>query len=468
MKTNSRTQVMDAVEQLGWRVTLGDVASSTGLALPETKQALLSLAQEADGHLQVAESGEIAYVFDKAFRTKLRLKQTQNRWRNLQQKAWGLFLYGLRISFGILLLVSILLITLALIALATAGRSSDNNNRSRGGGMNFIFLPRLFWVGNPFWSPYPYPRGYGSRYGDSRFANTRGSRSSSSDQSEGEMNFLEAVYSFLFGDGDPNRDLDEKRYHYIASLIRQQQGVITVEQVLPYLDVDPDTADDREDYMLPILLKFDGSPEVSDQGQLVYRFPQLQITAASQPNQTIGHQTFSQGPERSAVKSSTVPPTLDEAEWTFSKATPGQLTMAGGLGVLNFVLALILYGARDQVAAGAAQGSGILALVNPLVGLLLAYGAAFLTVPAIRWITLQRRNQKIQERAKHRRQWMSKLRDPDETLQQKLAFAQQFARQEVVGEGQVIYSTDRDLIEQRDYELDRPEFQALFDDEKSS
>lgn len=454
MKTNSRTQVMDAVEQLGWRVTLGDVASSTGLALPETKQALLSLAQEADGHLQVAESGEIAYVFDKAFRTKLRLKQTQNRWRKLQQKAWGLFLYGLRISFGILLLVSILLITLALIALATAGRSSDNNNRSRGGGMNFIFLPRLFWVGNPFWSPYPYRRDYGSRYGDSRFANTRGARSSRGDQAEGEMNFLEAVYSFLFGDGDPNQDLDEKRYQYIANLIRNHGGVITAEQVLPYLDVDPDTADDREDYMLPILLKFDGSPEVSDQGQLVYRFPTLQVTAGSEISQV--------------SQANSIPATLDEVEWAFSKATPGQLTMAGGLGGLNFVLALVLYGARDQVAAGAAQGSEILALVNPLVGLLLAYGAAFLTVPAIRWITLQRRNQKIQERAKHRRQWMSKLRDPDETLQQKLAFAQQFARQEVVEEGQVIYSTDRDLIEQRDYELDRPEFQALLDDEKSS
>ncbi len=455
MKTNSRTQVMEAVEQLGWRVTLGDVASSTGLALPETKQALFSLAQEADGHLQVDENGEIAYVFDKAFRTKLRLKQTQSRWRKLQQKVWGLFLYGLRISFGILLLVSILLITLALIALMTAGRSSDNNNRSRGGGMNFIFLPRLFWVGNPFWSPYPYRRGYASSgYGDTRFANSRGSRSARGDKPEGEMNFLEAVYSFLFGDGDPNQDLDEKRYQYIANMIRSHGGVITAEQVLPYLDVDPETADDREDYMLPILLKFDGSPEVSDQGQLIYRFPQLQVTAGSQPE--------------SQASSVSIPATLDEAEWAFSKATPGQLTMAGGLGALNFVLALILYGARDQVAAGAAQGSEILALVNPLVGLLLAYGAAFLTVPAIRWITLQRRNQKIQERAKHRRQWMSKLRDPDETLQQKLAFAQQFARQQVVDAGQVIYSTDRDLIEQRDYELDRPEFRALLDDEKSS
>ncbi|NJL98558.1 MAG: hypothetical protein HC924_06930 [Synechococcaceae cyanobacterium SM2_3_2] len=449
MKPRARTQVMTAVEQLGWRVTLGDVASSTGLALPETKQELLSLAQEAEGHLQVADTGEIAYVFDKDFRATLRRKENQSRWQKFQQKLWGGFLYGLRISFGILLLVSIVLITLALVALMIASRSNDNNNRSSrgGGGMNFIFLPRL-WVGNPFWSPYPSRRGYrGQRY-------NQGGRSGAFRQTEaqakGDMNFLEAVYSFLFGDGNPNEDLEEKRYQYIATLIRQNDGVITAEQVLPYLDLDLAQADNREDAMLPILLKFDGSPEVSDQGELVYRFPELQVTAAEQKR-----------------KGSSVPATLEEELWAFSKAEPGQLTLAGGLGALNVVLALILYGARDQVALGAAQGSPILALVNPLVGLLLLYGVAFLTVPVIRWMTLKRRNQKIQARVKTRQQWANQLRNPDQKLQHKLEFAQRFARREVVGENQTIYSTDRDLIEQRDYELDRPEFQALLDDEKS-
>ncbi len=446
MKPRARTQVMTAVEQLGWRVTLGDVASSTGLALPETKQELLTLAQEAEGHLQVAETGEIAYVFDKDFRATLRRKENQSRWQKLQQKIWGGFLYGLRISFGILLLVSILLITLALIALMTASRSNDNNNRSRGGGMNFIFLPRL-WVGNPFWSPYPSRRGYrGQSYNRGR----SGSFRQTDAEAKGEMNFLEAVYSFLFGDGNPNEDLDEKRYQYIATLIRQNDGVITAEQVLPYLDLEPAQADNREDAMLPILLKFDGSPEVSDQGELVYRFPELQVTAADQKR-----------------KGSSVPAALEEERWAFSKAEPGQLTLAGGLGALNVVLALFLYGARDQVALGAAQGSAILALVNPLVGLLLLYGVAFLTVPVIRWMTLKRRNQKIQARVQTRQQWANQLRNPDQRLQQKLEFAQRFARREVVSADQTIYSTDRDLIEQRDYELDRPEFQALLDDEKS-
>ncbi|MFT0788089.1 hypothetical protein NW858_09405, partial [Synechococcus sp. H55.10] len=109
----TQTLVMDAVEQLGLRVTLGDIASSTGLALEEAKQELLQLAQKAGGHLQVSRQGEIGYVFPPDCRDILKRKEQQDRLAVLRRKLWGGFLYGLRISFGILLVVSIILITLA-------------------------------------------------------------------------------------------------------------------------------------------------------------------------------------------------------------------------------------------------------------------------------------------------------------------------------------------------------------------
>ncbi|MCF2969935.1 hypothetical protein L1047_01830 [Synechococcus sp. Nb3U1] len=432
----AQTLVMDAVEQLGLRVTLGDIASSTGLALHDAKQELLNLAQKAEGHLQVSDQGEIAYVFPRGFRSILSRKEQQDRAAALRRKLWGGFLYGLRVSFGIMLVVSIVLIILALIALqmaASRGEGNNNRNRSRG-GLGFYYFPNL-WIGNPFWRPYPYYgyRGYSGQ-----------ARPSQQPQEKSELNFLEAVYSFLFGDGDPNADLEEKRYALIGQVIRANGGVIAAEQVLPYLDVEPGSAAlEYEDYMLPILVKFDGQPEVSDEGDIVYRFPELQVVAADR-------------------QSNQIPGVLSEQRWVFSRATSGQLTLAGGLGVLNFFLAAILYGARGEVAAAAGSNT-FLAFIYPLIGFLFLYGTLFLAVPTIRWFTLQVRNQQVERRNRIRQLWQEKWKNPTEALQRKLDFARHFSRQEVVRESDTIYSTDRDLIEQRDYRLDQPEFRQLLE-----
>lgn len=49
------------------------------------------------------------------------------------------------------------------------------------------------------------------------------------------MSFIESVYSFVFGDGDPNFNLEERRYRQIAQLIRENGGAVTAEQLAPYL-----------------------------------------------------------------------------------------------------------------------------------------------------------------------------------------------------------------------------------------
>lgn len=53
---------------------------------------------------------------------------------------------------------------------------------------------------------------------------------------ESGMNLLEAIFSFLFGDGDPNWNLEQRRIRAIASLIRHNNYVVVAEQVRPYLD----------------------------------------------------------------------------------------------------------------------------------------------------------------------------------------------------------------------------------------
>lgn len=49
-----------------------------------------------------------------------------------------------------------------------------------------------------------------------------------------EMGFLDAVFSFLFGDGPPGPS-DDERWQTVAALVRRQDGVVLAEEVLPLL-----------------------------------------------------------------------------------------------------------------------------------------------------------------------------------------------------------------------------------------
>jgi hypothetical protein len=64
--------MMQAIERLGYRVTVGDVAAQAGLDLNSAQQGLLALASDAGGHLQVAESGDIVFAFPQDFRSIIR------------------------------------------------------------------------------------------------------------------------------------------------------------------------------------------------------------------------------------------------------------------------------------------------------------------------------------------------------------------------------------------------------------
>ncbi len=419
-------QVMRAVEQLDYRVTVGDVASQAGLDINTAERGLLALASDAGGHLQVAESGEVAYLFPKNFRGILRNKYWRIRVQEAWARIWAVLFYLIRVSFGILLIVSILVITIAIIVLviAISRGEGDNNGGGGGGGRGrsgggFIFFPRIWFGPDIFWIFSP---NYNQR---SSYQTNRGQQSGRSPD-DNKMNFLESVFSFLFGDGDPNADLDERRWQAIATVIRNNNGAIAAEQIAPYLDdLGNRTSQDMEDYMLPVLTRFNGRPEVSPEGQIIYHFPELQVMAQERRSQS-------------------VPAYLKESLWKFSNADSGQLTMAGGLGVLNFVLAIVLLVMLNGEGADV-LGEFFVQIVFPF---LLAYGTAFLGIPAIRWFWISRRNKTIEDRNQQRQQRAIALNQAGDDLQQKLTYAQQFTAQTVVSADDLAYTTEEDLLDQ--------------------
>lgn len=417
--------VMKAVETLDYRVTVGDVAANAGLDVNVAQQGLIALAANTQAHLQVSEAGEIAYEFPKNFRTILRNKFWRVRLQETWDQVWKVLFYLVRISFGILLLVSILIIVAAIIAIFIALNSSqrDNNNRSssRGGG-GMMFIPR-FWVGDLFWFFHFRPQR------QRRVATTSATRSTTRSRDDDEMNFLEAVFSFLFGDGDPNGDLEEQRWQMIGTIIRNNGGAIAAEQVTPYLDdLGNVVAAEDEDYILPVLTRFNGIPQVSPQGNIIYHFPELQVTTENR-------------------RPSPVSAYLKAALWRFSAASSNKLTMAAGLGVFNFVAALLL-GLLLQDPAIRTELGGFIAFVNSIYWLLLGYGTAFLAVPAGRYLWIQRRNQRIMAKNEQRQERAIALNEMSPALQDKVDYARQFAAQTVVSREDLAYTTETDLIDQ--------------------
>jgi hypothetical protein len=419
--------IMQAVEQLDYRVTIGDVATRAGLELDFAERGLLALASEAGGHLQVAETGDIVYQFPKNFRAILRNKYWQLQWQETWEQIWRVLFYLIRISFGTILIASIILIfvTIAIIMIAASSSRDDNgggggSSRSSGGT---VFLP-FNWISDLFWFFSP---DYGTY--EARGRKQKSDRSSQ----KSKLNFLEAVFSFLFGDGNPNADREERRWQEVGTVIRNSRGAVVAEQITPYLD-DLGSQFDREteDYMLPILVRFNGRPEVSPEGQIIYHFPELQISAAQQkPQPVLAY--------------------FREHLWRFSQASSAQVLMAIGLGSLNFVGALVL-GALLRDGAIVAQLGGLVAFVNSIYWLLLGYGTAFLAIPLIRYFWIQWRNGAIDSRNGQRQQRATDLDRSPPQLQKKLDYARQFAAETVIGQDDLAYTTETDLAQQ---ELDR-------------
>jgi hypothetical protein len=425
---NPNPLIMKSVEQLNYRMTVGDVAAQAGLEINQAQQGLLALASEAGGHLQVADTGDIVFLFPKNFRAILRNKYWRLQLQEWWEKVWKVLFYLIRISFGIILVLSIILMIITIIVIIVALNSRDSNSGGggsssssssssrRSGGMNFFIHP-FFW--SDLFSIFD--PGYNKR--------RQKKRQESVDRSE--MNFLEAIYSFLFGDGDPNANLEERRWQEIGTVITNNGGAVIAQQIAPYLDnISPQQVssdDDDEDYMLPVLIRFNGYPEVSPEGGLIYYFPELQVSARKRKQQPVS-------------------PYLQENWWRFSQASSGQVLGAIGLGSLNFILALVLGSLlQDEVVA---ELGGLVLFVDSIYWLLLGYGTVFLTIPLLRYFWIQWKNKKIESRNVYRQNVANILHEKANELSQKINYARNFAAEKVITKDDITYSTETDLIDQ--------------------
>jgi hypothetical protein len=404
MNKKIRKIVIEAIVKCSGTATCADVSRVSGLSLDDANTALLTVASDTGATMVVYESGVVGYKFPANFEAHYLYKGVKRLIESTVTAVGRAVWFILKTLFGVFLIAGVVIVVvLVFIAIAALSSSSDSNSGSGSSSSDFDFGD----VGNIF-----------VFWGDSAGSSSSGSYANY-DSEEGS--FLEACFSFLFGDGIPNRDVEQRKSQMIASLIVRNRYALVAEQLAPYTGAKP--AD--EDAVIPVLAKFGGIPYVTDTGNLVYRFPSLTEAYSDQ--------------------SEDIPDMLRERLWQFSRFSGGTLFLVAFLAAVVFGGSLFLVSQIPNVA--------LLSHVAALIYALLAYGAFFIAFPIVRLAVITLLNVPIRKRNRQRASAASIIASPDQDLRLKLA-QRAGLQQQIVGldEQAIEYRTDQDALTQ---EFDR-------------
>jgi uncharacterized membrane protein YgcG len=415
-------------------VTAGDVAARAGLQLSDASSALNALAADTGATLQVSDAGDLLYVYRPGVRAALASKSWRLRPAPALAQAQRTGAFLVRTAFGATLLISIVVV-FAAITLLLSSKSDERDDRRRssgsfgGSGVRLGFNMLDFY----FWDP------YAMRRRRAELAANPGL----------EMGFLESVFSFVFGDGDPNEDFEPRRWEAVGALITRAGGVVTAEQLAPLLEppaargagargasLAGASAFDDEAFVLPALTRFGGVPEVTPAGGIVYRFPDLQRSGAAPAPEA------KRGRGAAAASSAVAPAPLSERAWEFTAAPAANVALTLLLGAANAAGVIWLAQLLGDPAIAARAGADSVTAIRALLPALQVYAALFFTLPAVRYLQLGARNAAIAARNGLRRDAARVLAAPPPAVAAKLDAARAGAARTLLGDDQVVFSSD--------------------------
>lgn len=416
--TPQKQVVLKTIDELGRKVTAADVSLKSGLPVLKVEVELNEIASETKGNLKVGDSGDIVYSFPANFEATYLSRGMELFLQKMGDWFFKVAFFILRISFGVMLILSfvvvVLLIMLVILFYSRIGGRGDNDGDDYdggfGGGYGGFHLGFWDWLlirDLLFWNMYARQEERYSTYDRYNKPSIKKPKNS---------NFFFNVFSFLFGDGDPNTNLEDRKWAMIAEAIRENDGAVTADQLAPY------TGSNEEDAMLPVLVRFNGKPVVTETGNIVYDFSSLKATATSPwPGE--------------------LPAYLNEFTWKFSNVRSDQMMPVYILAALNFLGSWFLFHQMQFIST--------LAMLAPLIHALVIYGTLFLVFPALRAFGLSICNKNIEARNYKRLSYRGLLENPPAELAKKIGEAKrQSFKRDVLTDSDSVYTTEKDLLDQ--------------------
>ena len=194
--------IIRAVERIGPNVpiSVGDASALSGTDLNTARVNLMTLATLTGGDLEVTENGEIMYSFPRGVRSVLERRSLGQKIKVTYNKASPFLYYGLRASFGTLLLTSLVIIVFTVVAASVSASSSSSSSDSRDDRRSNSYGREMTNFDFNFDLNFFYSRQYTRYYQSPGFQPDY----SKSEQSDKKVSFIEGFFSYVFGDGDPN------------------------------------------------------------------------------------------------------------------------------------------------------------------------------------------------------------------------------------------------------------------------
>jgi hypothetical protein len=263
-----RDKLVDVFRKRGGEATSADLVALTGLPNVQVETEIKAVSDEYGARLRVTDSGEILYSFPSGMRSRYRgLGPSLARgWKAffkvaakvaaLAFKAWiVVMLVGYFALFVVLAVLAIL------ASIAASASSKDDRGGSRGGdGIGGLFLAgRLLdtivriWLYSELFKG-PEERAYRS------------------ERKRQKRPLHKAIYSFVFGDGDPDAGWETVEKKAFVAFAQANKGVVTKPELMALTGLGPAEAEER---INRYLYEFEGSPEVSEGGTIYYSFPAL-------------------------------------------------------------------------------------------------------------------------------------------------------------------------------------------------
>jgi hypothetical protein len=262
-------------------LTVADAAAATGLALRDAESGLTWLSKEYRGMLRVTTEGQLLHVFPSGFTKPWAPRDARKRVFDAVSHALASAVRLVVRAWVAVVLVGYAAIFVSMIVALAFARQGNDSRRDGGGfpggAMAYAFMrvvsDALFWTFHP-WSPFSV---YGGGYAGGWESSGRGYGAVRS--REPRVPLYERVNRFFFGPHAVPADPLENERRLVAA-IRAGKGRIGLADVMRVTGLDRSLADPL---MAKLMLDYDGDVAVSEEGGIVYRFPEIRKTASEGP-----------------------------------------------------------------------------------------------------------------------------------------------------------------------------------------
>ncbi|MCL2066123.1 MAG: hypothetical protein FWG99_01500 [Treponema sp.] len=249
-------------------VTIADLCAGTALPLSLARELLPKAADEYRGALEVTGSGEILYSFPHGFTSRYHgpgaiFKRFSSRLIEYLGIT-GAFLFKIWIMVMLVgYFVLFLAIAIGSLFLSMAAQSNSKGNNRRGSvrftASPFSMLWRL-WFYSELTRPYK-------------------THVNQKPPKKNRRAMHKAIFSFVFGEPDPNKNWKEREHKAVIAYIQGNRGTISLGE---YMAFSGKNSADAEEDLLSFCVLFHGSPEVTAEGTIVYYFDELMLRADKQ------------------------------------------------------------------------------------------------------------------------------------------------------------------------------------------